>query len=164
MKYKDYLKLGLVGLATVTALCVGCANVDTSEPTNPLCITPTVSVDATEATQTGSQTPLSDDNGQDITESITEPQEGSQEATDTVTEQAEPVYSNDDYVEDTEVATLLPVSVVRVVDGDTYYVNMDGQEVKVRLIGVDTPESVLRSLIQMPRERKTPRQANIFPR
>lgn len=142
MKYKDYLKLGLVGLATVTALCVGCANVDTSEPTNPLSITPTVSMEATETTQTDSQTPLSDDDGQDITESVTEPQEGSQEATDTATEQAEPVYSDNDCVEDEETATLLSVSVVRVVDGDTYYVNMDGQEVKVRLIGVDTPESV----------------------
>lgn len=32
--------------------------------------------------------------------------------------------------------------VIRVVDGDTYLLNIDGTETKVRLIGVDTPESV----------------------
>lgn len=32
--------------------------------------------------------------------------------------------------------------VVRVVDGDTIIVNIDGEETKVRLIGVDTAESV----------------------
>lgn len=32
--------------------------------------------------------------------------------------------------------------VVRVVDGDTIIVNIDGDETKVRFIGVDTPESV----------------------
>lgn len=136
MKYKDYLKLGLVGLATVTALCVGCANIDANTPTNPLYATPTVSVDATENTQTGSQTLLSGEDGEDITESVTEPQEGSQEATEIG------LSVDEGYSDDAEVASLLPVSVVRVVDGDTYYVNMDGQEVKVRLIGVDTPESV----------------------
>ena len=136
MKYKDYLKLGLVGLATVTALCVGCANVDASTPTSPLYPTPTVSVDATENTQTGSQTPLSGEDGEDITESVAVPQEGSQEVTGIG------LSVDEGYSDDAEVASLLPVSVVRVVDGDTYYVNMDGQEVKVRLIGVDTPESV----------------------
>lgn len=33
-------------------------------------------------------------------------------------------------------------TVVRVVDGDTYVLNINGEETKVRLIGVDTPESV----------------------
>ncbi len=32
--------------------------------------------------------------------------------------------------------------VVRVVDGDTFIVSIDGEDVRVRLIGVDTPESV----------------------
>lgn len=32
--------------------------------------------------------------------------------------------------------------VIRVVDGDTIIINKDGAETKVRLIGVDTPESV----------------------
>lgn len=40
------------------------------------------------------------------------------------------------------VESLTAVTVVRVVDGDTYVVNLDGNETKVRLIGVDTPESV----------------------
>jgi micrococcal nuclease len=36
-----------------------------------------------------------------------------------------------------------PVALVeRVVDGDTVVVNLDGQRIKVRLIGVDAPESV----------------------
>ena len=37
---------------------------------------------------------------------------------------------------------LLPVTVTRVVDGDTIKVVLDGLEVTVRLIGVDTPETV----------------------
>ena len=32
--------------------------------------------------------------------------------------------------------------VVRVVDGDTVILNIDGQRTRVRLIGIDTPESV----------------------
>ena len=39
-------------------------------------------------------------------------------------------------------ATYGPYEVVRVVDGDTYKINIDGTEQTVRLIGVDTPESV----------------------
>ena len=35
-----------------------------------------------------------------------------------------------------------PYKVQKVVDGDTFYIKKDGQDVKVRLIGVDTPESV----------------------
>ena len=37
---------------------------------------------------------------------------------------------------------LTPVEFVRAVDGDTIIVNIDGEEKRVRLIGVDTPESV----------------------
>ena len=33
-------------------------------------------------------------------------------------------------------------TVVRIVDGDTYVLSINGEETKVRLIGVDTPESV----------------------
>jgi len=44
---------------------------------------------------------------------------------------------------DTESGILSELyDVVRVVDGDTIIVSIDGKEVKVRLIGVDTPESV----------------------
>ena len=35
-----------------------------------------------------------------------------------------------------------PALVERVVDGDTVVVRLDGQSIKVRLIGVDAPESV----------------------
>lgn len=43
----------------------------------------------------------------------------------------------------TESVSLSPLyDVVRVVDGDTIIVSVEGEEVKVRLIGVDTPESV----------------------
>lgn len=33
-------------------------------------------------------------------------------------------------------------NVISVVDGDTFKINYDGEEAKVRLIGIDTPESV----------------------
>ena len=35
-----------------------------------------------------------------------------------------------------------PYMVQKVVDGDTFYIKKDGQDFKVRLIGVDAPESV----------------------
>lgn len=40
---------------------------------------------------------------------------------------------------------LVEAQVVRVVDGDTIVVNINGTEEKVRLIGIDTPESRLNS-------------------
>jgi micrococcal nuclease len=36
------------------------------------------------------------------------------------------------------------VQVIKVVDGDTFYVRLDGREKKVWLIGVDTPESTMK--------------------
>lgn len=41
-----------------------------------------------------------------------------------------------------DIAALDIVEIVRVADGDTYVLDIDGEETKVRLIGVDTPESV----------------------
>lgn len=41
-----------------------------------------------------------------------------------------------------ELLDLTAVTVVRVIDGDTIVVNINNEEIKVRLIGVDTPESV----------------------
>lgn len=38
--------------------------------------------------------------------------------------------------------TRLPAQVVRVVDGDTLIVTIDGQQARLRLIGMDTPETV----------------------
>lgn len=37
-------------------------------------------------------------------------------------------------------ATLQPARVIRIVDGDTLHVELDGSDVRVRLYGVDTPE------------------------
>lgn len=41
-----------------------------------------------------------------------------------------------------ELSQLDKVKVERVIDGDTFTFSQDGSEIKVRLIGVDTPESV----------------------
>lgn len=35
-----------------------------------------------------------------------------------------------------------PYKVIRTVDGDTFIINLDGEETRVRMIGIDTPESV----------------------
>lgn len=35
-----------------------------------------------------------------------------------------------------------PYEVMYVIDGDTAYINIEGEEVKVRFLGIDTPESV----------------------
>ncbi len=40
------------------------------------------------------------------------------------------------------LSTLTKCELIRVKDGDTYVLNVDGVETTVRLIGVDTPESV----------------------
>lgn len=42
----------------------------------------------------------------------------------------------------TDLSTYNAYTVIRVVDGDTFMLNIDGVETKVRLIGIDTPESV----------------------
>jgi micrococcal nuclease len=41
-----------------------------------------------------------------------------------------------------DIATLDEYKVVRVVDGDTFVIDYNGKEERVRLIGIDTPESV----------------------
>lgn len=41
-----------------------------------------------------------------------------------------------------DITNLDAAEIVRVVDGDTYILDIDGEETRVRLIGVDTPESV----------------------
>lgn len=133
MKYKDYIKLGLVGLATVTALCVGgCSN--GYEPKDGGDNVYNIVEPAEMPTE--APVSVSDD---EVVEVPTESTETAQEGTGEATEGA---YEDMSDLADEETASLLAVSVVRVVDGDTYYVNMNGQDVKVRLIGVDTPESV----------------------
>lgn len=44
--------------------------------------------------------------------------------------------------EESSESDIIFYNVIRVVDGDTIIINKDGAETKVRLIGVDTPESV----------------------
>lgn len=44
--------------------------------------------------------------------------------------------------ENIDIQNLGTYKVVRVVDGDTFIINYNGKEERVRLIGVDTPESV----------------------
>lgn len=43
---------------------------------------------------------------------------------------------------DTDISELNKYEVISVTDGDTFKINYNGEEKKVRLIGVDTPESV----------------------
>lgn len=57
---------------------------------------------------------------------------------DTISEQGQSEVSTDNAVVSAENTGTL----VRVVDGDTYVINIGGVDTKVRLIGVDTPESV----------------------
>lgn len=52
----------------------------------------------------------------------------------------EPSIDGSDAISSNEDLTLAKLE--RVVDGDTIWVNLDGESQKVRLIGVDTPESV----------------------
>lgn len=58
----------------------------------------------------------------------------------TVEQLVEKVFGKTDT--DTSSSDLIPVSYVRAVDGDTILVTLDGVEEKVRMIGIDTPESV----------------------
>lgn len=45
-------------------------------------------------------------------------------------------------LEENQKKEIKKFDLVRVVDGDTIHVMMDGKEVKIRLIGIDTPEAV----------------------
>lgn len=48
----------------------------------------------------------------------------------------------EDSSDKTDITTLLSCKLIGVVDGDTIIVEIDGKETTVRLIGIDTPESV----------------------
>lgn len=128
------IKLGVImaGITLTTALLVGCEK----EPD----IVTTIHV-----SPTSFQTDVTD-----VTEIPYEPSDlktqtndALSDAKDSITEalKEDPETYNDimnGYLE----STCKKVEVVRVVDGDTYVVNLDGEETKIRLIGVDTPESV----------------------
>lgn len=67
----------------------------------------------------------------------TDPEENSQETSEEASENTSEEISEDNIPADT-----LPAHVVRVVDGDTFEANINGKEETVRLILVDTPETV----------------------
>lgn len=52
------------------------------------------------------------------------------------------IMNNQEKIQNDSEITTTKGEVVRVVDGDTIVVNYNGKEEKVRLIGIDTPESV----------------------
>ena len=56
-------------------------------------------------------------------------------------EKSEPVLIEPPKTESEQVATST-IRVTRIVDGDTFEVTIDGQVEKVRMLGIDTPESV----------------------
>ena len=62
--------------------------------------------------------------------------EGNQETIEQLTDQITETANQ------SQLGEFQKAALVRVVDGDTIVVNIDGQEAKVRLIGVNTPESV----------------------
>lgn len=64
-------------------------------------------------------------------------EEGLESLVSEVTEWADSYAEDSVYLEEFQKATL-----VRVVDGDTIVVDIEGEEYKVRLIGINTPESV----------------------
>ena len=121
MKNKKVVLLGIT-FSMATALLVGCSatlneqNIDTeivSEYNNDY----------------SSEDETIDKNLSEISEDFSEGNEDSEYSSE----------GNEDI--DDEIG-FVQAKLVRVVDGDTYVVNIDGQDTKVRLIGVDTPESV----------------------
>ncbi len=120
MQYKKLLKLGVItaGITLTTALLIGCSNVPIADTTQTIHVSPSSYVEEPIISQ--SDTTL---------ESTTEVDTDIQTPTDEVD-------TNDN------LANLTQVTVKRVVDGDTYVVSLNGEDTKIRLIGVDTPESV----------------------
>lgn len=125
MLRKELLKLGIITTATVitTACLVGCTK-------------PGVTSINSQESNILTDYILTEEN-KDHINSIAE---NISVAVEEVNSEIETEIAEDEARKFTE--SLTKVTVVRVVDGDTYVVNLDGNETKVRLIGVDTPESV----------------------
>lgn len=141
MAKKNLLKLGIVcvaGAVITTACLVGCNTSSSSSASTPSFIEELQDSEVQEKLveafiDIGNELNISDDVAEimsEVTENIS-----SEVASEPLEEQ-----SSEQEVNDLSEAT--KVTVVRVVDGDTYVVNLDGEETKIRLIGVDTPESV----------------------
>ena len=138
MLRKKAIKIGILVASTIitSALLIGCE--PEPDKVTTIHISPLseqVNVVGTEEIPVEEDEALSKVN--DIISNITDKTEKTEEVegeeeTDETSEV--PEYETND--------SLVKVSVVRVVDGDTYVVNLNGSDTKIRLIGVDTPESV----------------------
>ena len=53
-----------------------------------------------------------------------------------------PAFNNSSEAAQPDFTGALSYKVIRVIDGDTIILDIDGKETTVRLIGVDTPETV----------------------
>lgn len=40
-----------------------------------------------------------------------------------------------------QISTTTPYKVIKVVDGDTFYIQVDNKKLKIRMLGIDTPET-----------------------
>ncbi len=130
------MKIKIVALSLVSSLFMtGCAIIDVPEK---------ITAVGTEMTQTL----------QDTRESFEEARETFDQVSDMLTDLATSPKQTKELREkeladakaslskDATDETYEPATFVRVVDGDTLIVTMDGEEQRIRLIGVNTPESV----------------------
>lgn len=129
---KKTTKLQILALIMVLAFTL-CACSSKTEPQDT--VTSTESSDVAN-TDTSTNTEATDSETEDTSSGNTE--------TDASNGNAEYEKKNDDRITSTGVSynELENHNVVRVVDGDTFVIKVDDEDVKVRLIGVDTPESV----------------------
>lgn len=145
MAKKNLLKLGIIvtTASIITSAClVGCNSVpQTSSQTGGFFISEEDKQHFSEgfedfANEFGEQLDLTDEEKSEISDFVGNTKDEAEE------ELNEEEQSEVEEQSDVDFSTMEKVTVVRVVDGDTYVVNLDGEETKVRLIGVDTPESV----------------------
>lgn len=161
MKKKELISLGIIGLTTIATAClIGCEASDyalhdivLTEETQTITYVyeddTLVSQSSSESTTSQSLLVPKEDgtleevekpevDGLNFEEKEIETEE-SKETEETAENTDSSTYYGDTNV---DLSTLTKVTVERVVDGDTYLVDLDGEKTKVRLIGVDTPESV----------------------
>ncbi len=155
MKKKEVMALGILSLGIMSACLVGCeasdyalhdivVNEKVQTITYEYVDDKLVSESTSESSTTQSLLVPNEDGSYESVSVpgliITEKEDDSEETKEDTTEEI----SEDEEISESDVdfSSLTKVTVERVVDGDTYLVNLDGEKTKVRLIGVDTPESV----------------------
>ena len=110
------------------------------------CSSKTATNQNTETQTEESSSANTDASTSETTESDTSETDASDDNVETDTSNGDADYEkkNDDRITSTGVSynELENHNVVRVVDGDTFVIKVDDEDVKVRLIGIDTPESV----------------------